>query len=233
MQWGVSIIQSERGLRVIVPPISSWRQLHKGYFFGGAILAFYTAMGCLVFIRDREPAAIPSMIFCVGGFITVVLMAFYRLHRRLIFDISPETVSVSRIGPFMSGVHRSWPRADVIEIKHNRSNSDRILIRVKNADLVEIFVTPRRELAQWLGQTLSDALQSTPVTVVTQRHLAQPAISVGSRNVLQAIAIAMGAAGLITCLLPAPWFSIGMFLLMLASVPAGLAVGTQDKDFYL
>ena len=52
------------------------------------------------------------------------------------------------------------------------------------------------------------------------------------RRALLAVAALMAVAGVVIMFLPVTAAPLGMYLLIFASAPAGIALGTQEREFY-
>jgi hypothetical protein len=227
-RWGVSIVQSERGLRVIVPPVSSWQKLHKGCFVGSAVLASITTLAS--FASKHDPGAFAAAAIYGAGLMIVIGAALHRLYRRLIFDITAQSLSLTCVTPLLSRTQRCWERSHVREIKHNPL-SGKLLIRADGHDLFEIHVNPHAALVEWLGQALTAALSSTPPTDA-ESSLLSYGFAPPSKRPLFWTAGAMVAAALVTFIFGFPWAAFGIYLLLFSCVPIGIAFDTQEKEYY-
>jgi hypothetical protein len=123
----------------------------------------------------------------------------------------------------------------VREIKLNRGNG-KLLIRITGADLIELFVGPRREVTEWVAHVLSDALQQT--TPTTTRPLAEPSSDLPpppmnpgpARTALLTASIVIALLGVVVLV---KFGLIAIYVFAAAGVPAGIALGSQKKEFWI
>ena len=194
--------------------------------------------------RDWAPLVGNGVVYGCG-LLWVVLAARHRLRRRVALEVSSRTVARTCLSGRGPGRRVEWPRTRVREIKFNSSNG-KLIIRVTGVAFVEVYLGPNRELNRHVADILSAALRSPlpaePVTAAeAARHLHADAgetlhsgvRSRGLRRALLTLSILMAAAGLVMVFLPLPMHAIGFYVLIFAVAPAGIALGTQEKDFYV
>ena len=239
-RWGVSVERFADGIRVVVPPVPSWRQLHAGFFVGGSILAFFIAFTGFIAYQEKDPATlIGNGILYGGGLLWVVLAARYRLRRRIVLEVARDTVSATHVSGRGNGRRVEWPRAKVAEIKLNPTNG-KLIIRVAGTDFVELYLGPNVRLNAYVADLLATALHAPvgPATAFGNDDAAavRPGFdgvrSAPLRRVLVGVAGVMAVAGIVLMFLPLPGPPLGMYLLIFASAPAGIALGTHERDFY-
>jgi hypothetical protein len=136
-----------------------------------------------------------------------------------------------------------WPRAKVAEIKLNSSNA-KLIVRVAGVAFVELYLGPNRALNAYVADVLAAALREPmSANVIDAAGERQGAVETRThfdgvssrrlRHALLAVAAVMAAAGLVIMFLPITGAPAGVYLIVFASAPAGIALGTQDKDFYV
>lgn len=160
-RWGVAVERSPTSVRVVVPPVPGWRHLHKGFFIGfaafGALLLAETASKWNV----AGPQALWSALMSYGTALAFgVALAVQRLRRRTIIEVSDKMVSVRFLPSRRPTRYMSWPRDAVSEIRLNPFD-DMLLIRVTGVDLVEVYLSPNREVNEAVAGMLAEALKST------------------------------------------------------------------------
>jgi hypothetical protein len=242
-RWGIRLDRQEDSLQISVPPVPSLWHLPIGVKLGGFYLGFYVMAIPVMLMTKPAPRAgdlagiIVMMLLYGGGFLALCSYAFRRLYWRTIFQVTPETLAIQRFdGREIRGGGRSWPRSQVIEVKLNRFTG-LLLIRIVGRDFVEVYVSPNKQATQWVAEQIALALSSiaisnqrvkpSPITVEDLPMKPGPA-----RTVLVAIATCLGAIGLFLLFFGGPFSSLSFFLFLVAAVPAGIALGHQDKQFY-
>ena len=242
-RWGVSVEKLADGVRVVVPPVPGWRQLHAGFFVGGAMLALFVAFGAYIAYQERDwTPLVGNGILYGGGLLWVILGAWHRLRRRVTIEINGRTVSVTHLSGRGPGRPVEWPRAKVSLIKLNAGNG-KLVIRVTGVAFVELYLGPNRELNGYVANLLAAALRE-PVAAAPVEAPQPPAMRVEriggdgvasrrAKGALLALAAVMAAAGVIVMLLPFPGAPAGIYLLIFSMAPVGIALGTQDKEYYL
>ena len=157
------------------------------------------------------------------------------MNRRLIFELDARELRVRSSLPTTRGPY-IWPRAQITEIKLNRSDG-KLLIRAMGQEMVNLYTGPRIEVTEWLAQRLTEALHAPVEPVVELPPLSPPEgaphISRRGRAILLYIWAFMIVAGVVMTFLGFPWVVIGLYVVILACAPVGIALGTQEKEFYL
>ena len=178
-----------------------------------------------------------------GGLLWVILAAWYRLRRRIVFEVTQSTVSATHLWGRGAGRRVEWPRAKVSEIKLNSSNA-KLIVRVTGVAFVELYLGPNRQLNVHVADVLSAALReplraevidpaeplrgATPGATSSQDGVR----SRTTRRALLAAAAIMAAAGVVMMFLPLPFGPLGIYLVLFAAAPVGIAMGTQEKKFW-
>lgn len=231
-QWGVVCHSSDLGVvRVIVPPLPSWRHLHKGFFIGGVVLAVLVAWISYEVIVRSHLEAIPSLIACGAALFALALVAVHRLRGRLAFELDSKQLVLRNS---LQAGSRSWPRGNIAEIRMNRSNG-KLLIRVRGRELIDVDISPSREVTEYVAVVLNDALRVAPPrpTALATDSCLPPttamigrAIGVFGFGVLFAASVVMMFVGGIMAVL-------GVYLMLFSVVPLGIAFGVHEKEFYV
>jgi hypothetical protein len=241
-RWGVCVERLPDGVRVVVPPVPNWRRLHAGFYVGGSVLALVVVGVAVAAVNTGDwLPMLPNGLLYGGGLLWVLLAARYRLRRRIAFEITRHTVSTTYLSGRSGSRRVEWPRARVSEIKLNSSNG-KLIVRVTGVAFVELYLGPNRDLNAYVAQVLATALREPPPAqpVIDPAEPAPAAAppprgvrSRALRRALLAVSVVMAAAGLVMMFLPLPAQPIGFYLLLFAGAPAGIALGTQDKEFYV
>ena len=157
-RWGVAVQQLADGVRVVVPPCPGWRHLGTAFHVGPAVLAFLVVAGALASFSTGDLAPLLGNMLVYGvALVCVVALAFDRLLRRLVFEVTANEVTVTRVSGFAPARRLGWPRHRVARIKINRHNG-KLLFWVTGVTIVEWYVSPNRELTAFVADTLADAL---------------------------------------------------------------------------
>jgi hypothetical protein len=159
-----------------------------------------------------------------------------RLSRRVALELSESELSIAHLARGGRVVSRtSWPRHHVGGAKYN-SSSRKLTIRIIGINLVDVYVSPNRIVTEWVARVLDDALREIPVSTdratTNVRAGLAPAISRSwPRAVAYAIAVALVLSGV--ALFFTPLAPLGVYVMLLSAAPVGLALGTQEKEYYL
>jgi hypothetical protein len=112
----------------------------------------------------------------------------------------------------------------------------KLFVHVLGHELVEVYIGPNADVCRWVAQQIREALNTVPLAVEpsgsVQREADDHAIRARARAVLLTIAVVTACAG--TALLfmgDTPRF-IGAFLIFVAVLPLGIALGTQPTKFW-
>ena len=244
-RWGVTVERLPGGVRVVVPPVPGWRRLGAGFFVGGALLAvFLTIIGASLYRASEWGPLVFNAILYGGGLLWVVLAARYRLRRRIVLEVTRGTVSATYLTGRNNARRMEWPRAKVAEIKLNSSNG-KLIVRVAGVSFVELYLGPSPQLNAYVADVLATALRE-PVgadALAAALAAAPPGSAEGRpgfdgvrsravRRALLALCAVVAATGIGMLFLPLPYSAIGVYVTMFAIVPAGIALGTHEKDFY-
>jgi hypothetical protein len=235
-RWGVIAKCGQDGVRIIIPPVPSWRQLHRGFFIGAAVLGAIVVTISINVIRTGDVGVIPAIAIYGIGLFFVILAAANRLTRRLIFQVNSGELSLETVGGWSGRRRGVWPLRDVGEIKFNPSNK-KLLLRITGRDLVEYFVSPDVRVTQWVAEQLARALREQPFTptwpLASDVHdPADGARSPMRRSMLLALGVSMCAGGVLMMFFDLPWPVLGIYVLLFSAAPFGIALGTRPPKKY-
>ena len=240
-RWGVSVERLPEGVRVVVPRVPGWRRLGAGFFVGGAVLAVFLTIIVATSYRAGDWAALViNGILYGGGLVWVVLAARYRLRRRVVLEVTRDAVAATHLSGGKPRRRVEWPRAKVLEIKLNSSNG-KLIVRIAGADFVEMYLGPNRELNAYVAEVLAAALREPVRPASSDAGSESDTGTEGSfdgvrsrawRRVLLVIAGVMLTAGIVLMVVPVTAAPLGFYLLVFASAPAGIALGTRERAFY-
>jgi len=243
-RWGISCVREDGILRLVVPPVPSFRLLGRGYLIASIVLIAIPSVMTVAYLIAPGGAwgAVLGNWIMYGGVLAIVLArARYRLSRRIVFEVTPEHLIFSRPGAG-GGSNAAWPRHRILAVKRN-AYSGLLLLRIAGEDTREFYVSPDRRVTEWVAKTLDEALHED-VPPLASMACAPTAAPHGPASVPPAAApqrgsgvtIALGVLALIGAvsffLFGGAWCAIVELGLLLAAIPAGIAFGTQDKDFY-
>jgi hypothetical protein len=231
-RWGIVCQQIPGGLRLIIPPVPSWRHLGARYFISASIVAILLSDAVWRTSHARRSPDVFGLVVTGFALFMILLLAVHRLTRRICIVIDDRHVTVTT--HFLRSAVRRWPRSAVGEISMNRSNGS-LHFRITGKDRVDIFATPSREITEWIAGVLNDALQARPAPASDAASEPVETSGVRSRSVRSALLVVgsiMLLASIAMMFCGLPWMMPGVFLLILSGVPFGIALGIQDKDFY-
>jgi hypothetical protein len=169
-----------------------------------------------------------------GVLFAVMLLAAYRLHRRLVFELDARQLVVRSSLPWLAGT-RAWPRERMADIRVNRSNG-KLLVHVTGQGFVDIYASANREVTQHVADVLVQALRTPPAETALETVIERPPRRRASRFARAAGVVAfatMFAASLALMFAGSIWAVPGVYLMLFSVVPLGIAFGTQEKEFYI
>jgi hypothetical protein len=240
-RWGVSVVRSPGAVRVVVPPVPSWRHLGGGFHASIAVLSAIVVCwlyGCVVLDRVPPDVLIPQVVTYTVPLAIVIAVAVMRLRRRIVVSVTGSLVGIGIMDRRGKGRWGSWPRRDVTEIKINPFNG-KLLFRIKGGGLVERYLGPNAEVNRAVAETLAGALRDVPVAEPTGAGdewavpPADPVAARRNRRLLLAGGVTMFVAGVIMFLMPFPIGVLGSYVLLGSVVPFGIAFGTREREYYI
>jgi hypothetical protein len=229
-QYGVASLRQADLVRVVVPPVRRIRDLGWAYPIGTIILLCFFGISVVPAVTLHEyVAGLINGAICFGGLVLMLLVLIYELRRRIIFEVTAEQFRVTYAG--IPGTSRAvWPRAAVEQARIVPSTG-KLWLRIRGQDSLEIYLGSDRDANEYVAKTLTDAL-AAPLVKSDSAETA-PEVQTGRRSlpvVAVVISLLMVVAGVILCFYITP---CACYLLLLSPVPLGIALGTQNKEYYL
>jgi len=243
-QWGISMQRQPAGLRVVIPPMKSWRYLPRGYLVAvlicGGMSVWFLWLG--LGAHDREPGIIPNAIIygCIA--LAILAKAVSRLRQQTVIDVTRDQLSVASVNAWGRGTRTSWQKRDIGDVKLNPYNG-KLLIRITGDDLLEYSICPHREVTRWVAEIVWSAVfdeefvpLQAPVNALADFPAPHPPVQIRIRGIRYAVAgiLATGVvAGIVLLCLGQP---VGMPVLIISGfglvIICGLTYGTQEKKFF-
>lgn len=237
-RWGVTREQTPAGLWVVVPPVPSWRYLVKSH--GWAVIPLGVAVTIAMTARVlRVPTWEPAVLTPVGLysalFVVVSWHAWKRLRTRTVLRVTHDEVTIALVSPTGRSHTTAWPRRQVTDVKVNPF-SGRLLVRAQGREMVEYKLSPNREVTDWVARVVHDAIvggdfQPDTLAAGPAKPLTVPFTSGPARSVLSAAGTCLALAGALLLIIPGTR-PLGLLLMVVAAVPLGIVLGTQEKEFY-
>jgi hypothetical protein len=237
-RFDVSVEQDAHHVRVIVPPLPSWRMLGGGYTTVLAMLGAVIALQIGAIAQSPSSqlrGVLPAMIMWSLVLAGWIAYGVVKLHRWRIFTVTAARFAVTtRVGTGRSRT-MSWPVAQVAQVKRVAA-SDHIMVRVIGRDWLEFAVSPDETVTSFVAETLDDALHAgllpvpgavsdapQPATAVWPGTRGRPMSPAGQT----AVAFAAVAVGVL-CLI----FPLLLLAAVVLSIPLGIWLGTRDREYY-
>jgi hypothetical protein len=220
--------------RIALEPLRGWKPIFQRHqtlvIVLVTLLAFSVGMPLTARPIIWQPIVINGLLYGTG-LVGVIGTSWYYARRRVILEVTSEHLTLIVIPPAGSGgrSHR-WPRGKVGRVGLNASNG-KVAIHIVGQDMIDLFVSPNREVANWVAEMVNAAVHGG-VHGNVPREMTVPAPPPASKwglRIAAGLSIALGLSGVILFLMSYP----GALCLMLsAAIPVGIAYGTQEKDFY-
>jgi len=225
--------------RVIVPPVPSLWRLPRCYKINFALLMLFTAYQLTPLIIHAR-GSLPNLSGFAGMLIVDSIlyfalfgMAYLRTHRWTSFEVTANRFQIFFRMFQGESLQVDLPRHDLLEVKFNRFNG-KLIVRMQGRDRREFFISGNMEVTRNVVDQLRAALElnlqslpNAPEITPADRLIA----AAGHGWVLTGI-------GVVTVALLAAmflWPLAGLVLLAIGvamSIPLGILMGTQEKDFY-
>ncbi|HEX8521580.1 MAG TPA: hypothetical protein VF669_04930 [Tepidisphaeraceae bacterium] len=230
---GVVVERTAAHVRVVVPPVAGWRSLPRGYLIAVVGLIAWMVLPAVSLLGDPQVQVgdlLPALIMPMIALLLVLFAAHRRLVRRLVVHVDGERLILSEVAG-RSRRQSIWRRAAPVEVRMNRG-SGKLMVCPAGEESVEYFCSYQRAVTESLAELLNDALRrpfdaNAPLAPVVMEETMSPAMRKGL--VMAAIVMASLGVGL---LFAGPWAPFGVLIIVLAGAPAGVALGTQRKDYY-
>jgi hypothetical protein len=237
----VSVERGTNYLRVISPPMGSWRDLPWGYWVAGAFFGLY-AIGA--FFRsitsasaDDRNGALAAVASFGGALLVVCAFAYDRVRRSYVFELTDRTFALTRLSPWGPLTARIW-RRDAIGAIAAVYPPGMIMIQVIGSERILLRIATERAPAEIVAGELREGLAAPVVPAPRPQNLPpgeiQPpqALPRGmERTALLVTAFALAGFGVVIGIVFTNVY-IAMIPIILAGIPAGMALGTQKKDYY-
>lgn len=237
-QFGVSSQRAPWGLRIVVPPLPSWRHLPKGYFIAIAVLGFLTVfpLAEAIGLRQSDPVfVIPAVEFGIPTLV-VAWYAACLVRRRVVIDVTRDDLAITLVRAGGGGRRMSWRRGDHPSVGVSEVTG-KLLVRCTGMDIKEVYVGSSQAVLNAVVAAVNEAL------VVDLAPADQggfpPVVRAGERSRRAddellwffVLLILIGAVCLMFWWPPA---GILLFVVVIALfIPyAGMTRGTQDKEFF-
>ena len=219
--------------RIHVPPLANWRSLSPYLFaglLGDCVLILIAVIPAFDPTSRFSDVLIPEVAYATT-FGLLLLSAFATLHRRLSFQVTPYALRTTTVGLF--GVSRTeWPRAQVRKVHLNRIDQ-KVYLWLGSGDEVSVFLSRDPVASAAAFDALAAALAAVPAA--PEGEQLRPPDPSGAmppshaRTTLLNVGYALAIAALVC--LPIAW-PLSIVLFVVASVPFGIAMGTQRKEFW-
>src|SRR4030095_15027920 len=107
----------ERGpnyLRVISPPVGSWRKIPRRFHIATIVLGLFVLVFFLLFVPgagpDERMAGLINTTMYGIILLTVLAFAYNRVWQAFVFELTDQTFSLTRLSPWGTLSPRIWRR---------------------------------------------------------------------------------------------------------------------------
>jgi hypothetical protein len=249
--WGIDIHDTPGHFRITIPPVARVTALPAMYRIAtvawlGFSAVIFTTVATAGPAKDGDLVGIisPVVQFTLIGVI-IFSMAWYRLHRHLTIELTDQWLFLLNGDGHPT---RRWRRADLIEIKANTING-KLVVRARDQEMRQLFIGADREMASFVADQLRAALirplppstspPAEPAPAVPRpiepTPTQPPATPFSSGQIVVGLGLATVAAiSVLALALVSPTLaSVLIGGCVLAAIPLGILLGTQDKDLWL
>ena len=141
----VSVERGPNFLRVISPPVGSWRKISRGYHVGIGLLGLMVLLTLLSAIsgptaEDRR-AALHVMAAYTGILLLVIARAYDRVRRSFVFDVTDRTFSMTRLAPWGPLSARTWQRGAIASVSAT-PRLGMLAVRITGQDRIDVCLGP-------------------------------------------------------------------------------------------
>jgi hypothetical protein len=182
-----------------------------------------------------------AMMYAIITFL-IVLFALHRLTRYIVFEVEAGELRLIRVWGGKGHPHTTWNRDELRDVHLNHSNG-KLWISLHDKDAVEIYLTSHSAVNRWIADRVRGALYD-PELIAECPHTDQvlsyaSTLSVPQRSSNGKLARRVGIVATVllmsvgVVLLCTPLGPVGFMIFLFAGIPAGLALGTQKKDYYM
>jgi hypothetical protein len=237
-RWGVSIEESPSAVRISVQPTFGLGSVFAAYQKAAIVFFLLLALGLLTVVMQRqiEWSAVAANTMVYGMPLLIIAMIVRaRLRCRTVFEVTPDHVTYAKVWPSGRGDTTSWPRQRIGYAKLNPYN-DQMTLQIIGQNLLQIWVSPNREVTAFVADKLDEALRTvtreSDTGVSSLPPLAVPPRSL-PRWLLLTMSALMACTGIAIMVSDTAVFPLGVYLVLLAAFPIGIAFGTQPKKFWV
>ena len=235
-RWGVSCERTPCAFRIAVEP-SGWRSITAGYVVAIAVLLFCSGMPLVTGLRtgDMEwPAIIAGGIVYLLPALIIISFLWQRFRQRVLFVVTAGTFTHAAFGASRRGRVTSLPRAEIGYVKLNPYNGQ-LTVQHVGKDLLDFYVSPNRVVVEFVADQLSHAIAHPPTARAEQTLPPQRPVSQWRRPVALIASLVLFVVALLLLFVVDGVIvkPIGAYMVLFASVPIGIAFGTQPKKFWV
>ncbi len=232
-QAGVSIEKTPTCTRVAVAPTPGWWPIFHVCRWPGLFICFgLVVLLCNIPALPRSDW--PPLLLNVGLYLLMLLAllawGYIRTRRRIAFEVTPGALVLTVIPPIGSPSATAWRRHELREVRYSPING-KVLVRVTGKDLLEIFVSTNRRVAEHVGDSVGAALRDTPAGDFPPDALPLAPIE-ASRGQRVRRRIAIAACVVLAGAAVAMMFLVPMAMWPYLFIPAGIMLGTQKKEYW-
>jgi hypothetical protein len=242
--WRVRAERTQGVVRVHVPPVRGIADLPRKYWWvlypliGIAFASLAAIKGWVQKRGDAYLDEVTNAAIYLSMALAIVGFAIYRLRRYIVIEVSPNELRVIHVQRRKARYVRAWKRSEIGSVHMNASNG-KLLIPIPGHDFQEVYLTESQPVNEWICNEVVRAMQNPVLEqeqdgklwYATQLTDVKPLPERKRRKELL-LRIALGLIVVGALLLLTPAAPIGFLLFAASSIPAGLAMGTQEKDFY-
>ncbi len=232
---GVTVQTTAGVTRIDIPPIPSIRYLRK-HVIWIVFLGSFVLMASIMSVG--EPAILGGAIE-YGIILAIVVVHFaHRLRRHLLFEIDDGSLKLLSVRGMNPKSNRSWPRRDITEVRV--ITNGKLWVRAHHRQAAEIYLTPWRNVNESIAAELRAAIAAShahsavekPELWYASSSMGEPEMPPVRKRTLLIISMVLCALGFLTLIFGGRFCGLSFFFFVTAAAPAGMALGTQDKDFY-
>lgn len=242
--WRVRIETADGVTRNHIPPPSRITDLPRGYLWVilpvllSTVEAIETMRAILLGRSADRDATLFVALEHIAIAVVIIAFAIRRLRRYVILEIDPHELRVVQVYTGVPKLIKSCPRDRIGNVHVNASNG-KLLIPMQGEGFSEILLTASKAMNAWICDRVVETLQAKAQAASVDPELwyASALLSeetskrvARERKVLLRLAGIMLAVG--TVVMFTPIFPLGILLWLFSIAPLGMAMGTQEKEFY-
>ena len=148
------------------------------------------------------------------------------------FEVTPFAFRLARADVF--GLHESaWPRSALLEVRVNRL-ANRLVLRLAGQDPLEVDIGPDPATVERVMHELIASMTVIPIAPKDRQtiagHCSGGLPPSPARSLLLYASVGLMALGIVCLFIPP--HVLGCYAFVAAAIPAGIAFGTQRKEFW-